>query len=197
MSIEIKRFAGEDTRPYLEDLARLRIEVFREFPYLYEGSAEYEGDYLRTYTDVADSVIVVVFDGPRVVGVSTGLPMSAETDDIKRPFIDNGYDPREIFYFGESVLERAYRGRRLGVRFFSEREAHARSLGRFALTTFCAVQRAEDHPRRPPGYVPLDQFWIRRGYQKHPELNTTFSWQDLDESSPSPKQMVFWIKHIA
>lgn len=197
MSIEIKRFAGEDTRPYLEDLARLRIEVFREFPYLYEGSTEYEGNYLRTYTDVAGSVIVVAFDGPRVVGASTGLPMSAETDDVKRPFIDNGYDPLEIFYFGESVLERAYRGRGLGVRFFSEREAHARSLGRFALTTFCAVQRAENHRRRPPGYVPLDQFWIRRGYQKHPELNTTFSWQDLDESSPSPKEMVFWIKHIA
>jgi GNAT superfamily N-acetyltransferase len=94
-------------------------------------------------------------------------------------------------------LERAYRGRGLGVRFFEQREAHARALGRFEHTTFCAVQREENHQRRPADYVPLDRFWVRRGYEKRPELNTTFSWQDLDETSKSPKPMVFWLKRIA
>ena len=164
---------------------------------MYDGSAEYEQTYLRTYIDVPDSVIVIAFDADQVIGASTGVPMSVETDEVKQPFIDNGYDPAEIFYFGESVLERAYRGRGLGVRFFDEREAHVRSLGRFRMTAFCAVQRPDDHARRPANYAPLDEFWVRRGYTKHPELNTTFSWQDLDESSQSAKPMVFWTKRIA
>ena len=197
MSITVCRFTGKEAEPFVHELARLRIDVFREFPYLYDGSDEYERNYLRTYLDVPESVIAIAFDDGRVVGASTGLPMSAETDEVKRPFIASGYDPETIFYFGESVLELNYRGRGLGVRFFIEREAHARSLGRFRLTAFCAVQRPEDHPRRPRDYQPLDQFWAKRGYRKHPELNTTFSWQDLDESSQSPKPMVFWIKQIA
>jgi len=44
--------------------------------------------------------------------------------------------------------------------------------------------------------VPLDAFWNRRGFVKHPELHTTFSWQDLDENEESLKPMVFWLKHL-
>jgi hypothetical protein len=29
--------------------------------------------------------------------------------------------------------------------------------------------------------VPLDQFWNKRGYFKHPELSTTYSWKDFDD----------------
>jgi hypothetical protein len=36
--IEVRRLAGAEVAPYLDDLARMRIEVFREYPYLYDGS---------------------------------------------------------------------------------------------------------------------------------------------------------------
>jgi GNAT superfamily N-acetyltransferase len=196
VSIRVQRFSGGGLERHIDELARLRIEVFREFPYLYRGSLDYERKYLKTYMGVADSVIVLAFDGERVVGASTGLPMESETDEVKGPFVAHGYDPARVFYFGESVLEGSYRGKGLGVRFFEEREAHARGLGLFDWTCFCAVQRPADHPRRPPGYVPLDAFWKKRGYAKHPELATTFSWQELDEETESEKPMVFWLKRI-
>ncbi|HZP92595.1 MAG TPA: GNAT family acetyltransferase, partial [Burkholderiales bacterium] len=126
----------------------------------------------------------------------TGLPMEAETEEVKRPFVERGYDPNRIFYFGESVLGKGYRGLGIGVRFFAEREAHARALGRFGWTCFCAVRRPADHPRRPKDYVPLDAFWNRRGYAKHPELSTTFQWREIDEAAESPKPMVFWLKRL-
>lgn len=197
MGIEVRRFTGEDAAPYIADLARLRIEVFREFPYLYDGSYDYERNYLKTYLGVADSVVVVAFDGDRVVGVSTGLPMASEKDEVKQPFIDHGFDPHKVFYFGESVLEKTYRGAGIGVRFFLEREAHAQSLRRFEWTAFCAVQRPENHSREPADYVALDGFWQNRGYAKHPELTTTFSWRDLDETDNSPKPMLFWLKRCS
>jgi GNAT superfamily N-acetyltransferase len=195
--VRVERVSGAALARYIPDLARLRIEVFREFPYLYDGTLEHENEYLGTYARVPDSVIVLAIAGARVVGASTGLPMEAETDEIRRPFIARGYDPARVFYFGESVLERGYRGQGLGVRFFEQREAHARALARFDWTCFCAVERPADHPARPADYEPLDAFWQRRGYAKHPELRTEFSWREVGESRATPKPMVFWLKRMA
>ena len=174
----------------------MRIQVFREFPYLYDGSAAYEEGYLKTYVDAPSSVMVLVQDGERVVGASSGLPLAAEPPNVIEPFLAHGYDPLRIFYYGESVLLPEYRGRGLGKRFFEEREAHVRALGRFDLACFCAVERPADHPRRPAGYLPLDKLWNRQGFVRHPKLHTTFSWRDLDEDTESSKPMVFWLKKL-
>lgn len=192
----IKSLTGPHVKPYISDLARLRMEIFREFPYLYEGSLEYEENYLKAYTDSPESLVVVAFCEDRVVGASTGVPLEQAADEFKSPFLEHGYDPARIFYFGESVLRQEFRGRGIGVQFFEERESYASGLGRFDYTAFCAVERPENHPRKPKQYVPLDQFWNRRGYTKQPRMVTSFSWQDLDEQHQSPKPMVFWMKSL-
>ena len=61
-SITIKHFFSKDITPLIPDLARLRITVFRDFPYLYEGSYEYEKEYLKVYTNSSASVLVAAFD---------------------------------------------------------------------------------------------------------------------------------------
>lgn len=195
-TISVNSFTGDDVDHYIPEVARLRIEVFREFPYLYDGNMEYEAKYLRTYTSSPDSVIVIVFDGDQVIGASTAVPLRHEMEEIKRPFLEHAIDPESVFYLGESVLRRQYRGRGIGVRFFQEREAHAQRVGDFKWSAFCAVERPENHPRRPADYVPLDEFWKKRGYAKHPELRTTLTWQDIDEAEQTPKPMVFWLKPL-
>ena len=198
MAIEIKSVSGTQIEHYFDDLARLRITVFREFPYLYDGNVEHEREYLSTYSKTDGSVIVLALDDGKVIGMSTGIPMVSETDEVKAPFLAAGYDINSVFYFGESVLDQTYRGQGIGVRFFEEREAHAAKVpGAFNYCTFCAVERPADHPRRPRDYVPLNQFWNKRGYQHHPELFTSFTWQDLDETSKSPKKLSFWIRKIS
>ncbi len=192
--IRIERFSGPALAQYIPELARLRIEVFRDFPYLYDGNYEYEEKYLQTYIDTPESVIVLAFDADKVVGASTALPMKFETIEMKQPFIENGYDLDEVFYCSESVLNKNYRGLGLGVKFFEQREAHAEYLGGFKHITFCCVERPIDHPRRPKDYVPLDQFWNKRGYYKHPELRSAYSWKDLDDVEESSKPMTFWLK---
>ena len=194
--MDIELLKGAQIAPYIEDLARLRIDVFREFPYLYDGSFEYEARYLDTYVRSADSLCVLVRDQGLVVGASTALPLADETEEFQRPFIDGGWDCSRIFYFAESVVLPAWRGVGLGVRFFAEREAHARALSRFDWCSFCAVQRPSDHPRRPEGYQPLDSFWHKRGFALTAALHTTYYWRDLDEAEESAKPMAFWLKEL-
>lgn len=187
---------GPEIGPHIDDLARLRIEVFRAFPYLYEGSLDYEQNYLVTYASSPESLFVLAFDGESVVGVSTGMPMDHETEAFRKPFVEGGWDPARIFYFAESVLLPSYRGQGIGVRFFEEREAYARRLGRFDHCCFCAVERPADHPLRPADYVPLNAFWSKRGYVHQPQLRTEFSWRDIGENEESAKPMSFWMKEL-
>ncbi|WFF42942.1 N-acetyltransferase [Salinicola endophyticus] len=194
--MDIELLQGPQIAPHVEALAHLRITVFREFPYLYDGSLDYEAEYLDTYVRSESSLCVLVRDEGRVVGASTALPLADETVEFQHPFLTAGWDPARIFYCAESVVLPAWRGRGLGVRFFAEREAHARQLGRFDWCAFCAVQRPAGHPRRPTDYQPLDDFWARRGYRHHPELHTQYHWRDLDEAEASAKPMSFWLKEL-
>jgi GNAT superfamily N-acetyltransferase len=194
--LAVERILGADITQVIDDLARLRIVVFREYPYLYDGTLDYERRYLASYAQCPESVVVVARDAGKVVGASTAMPLTAHGEGLVPTFAAAGIAPDSVYYFGESVLDAAYRGRGLGHAFFDHREATARDLG-YAIAAFCAVVRPSDHPRRPAGYVPHDAFWSRRGYTKRPELRASFSWRDVDESRASPKAMVFWLKELA
>jgi GNAT superfamily N-acetyltransferase len=194
-AVRIAPVAGPELAAWLPELARLRIEVFRAFPYLYDGSPAYEEGYLRTYAETPGAVIVGASVAGRPIGAATGLPLAGEPAHVTAPLVAAGFDISRLFYFGESVLEPAWRGKGIGVRFMAEREAWAEGLG-FEHAVFCAVERSADHPRRPPGYLPLDAFWRRRGFAPIPGLLCHFSWQDLDETAATPKPMRYWIKRL-
>lgn len=179
----------------IEPLAKVRIEVFRDWPYLYEGSLDYERHYLDTYARSPGSLAVLVWEAERCIGATTSQPLAEATDAAQRPFLAQGMDLERIHYFGESVLLPGYRGRGLGVKFFEAREAHARRLGQ-RLCAFCSVDRPDDHPARPAEFVPNDAFWTRRGYRREPSLRTEFSWTDVGSALPSPKPMTFWTREL-
>ncbi len=191
--LTVETLAGAAIEPVIPDLARLRVEVFREFPYLYDGDLDYERKYLRKFLAVPESTVVVARDQGRVIGASTALPLARSEDELQAPFRAAGIPAEHVYYFGESVLERSYRGRGLGHAFFDGREERARALG-FTITAFCAVQRPADHPLRPADYRPHDAFWTKRGYTKREDLRASFSWRDVGGTSASAKPMVFWLR---
>lgn len=194
--VTVERFSGAQVEPWLDDVARLRITVFRDFPYLYDGDLDYERQYLATYAASPHSVFVLARDGDRVIGAATGIPLADEDEAFQIPFRERGMDVARVFYFGESVLLHAYRGRGIGHRFFDEREAHARALGGFDYTAFAAVDRADDDPRRPPDYRGNDVFWNKRGYVRQPGMTMWLSWKELEESEESRKPLTFRLRAL-
>lgn len=186
---------GSDFSPWLPAVAELRIRVFRDFPYLYDGSLAYERRYLQTYVDSDTSVCVLALDGDRVIGASTGLAMTDETEEFRQPLVAAGLDTESVFYCAESVLLPDYRGHGLYRTFFEAREARARQLGK-TLSVFCAVQRSDNHPRKPKDYQPLDPVWQRFGYQPMPEVHAAFPWKDIDQSVETEKSLMFYRKDL-
>ncbi|REA62307.1 GNAT family N-acetyltransferase [Dyadobacter luteus] len=190
------RKTGSEIESVFDDLAALRIAVFHDFPYLYEGSVAYEKEYLKIYSNSKDAFLFAVYDGDKMVGATTCIPLTDETDEVKKPFIDAGSDVSKIFYFGESILLHEYRGLGLGHRFFDERESHAKSFDSYSLTCFCSVDRADNHPAKPTDYRPNDLFWIKRGYQKEPSLVSYMQWLDIGDNEETLKKMVFWVREL-
>jgi GNAT superfamily N-acetyltransferase len=193
--IRVEPLTGPALEAALDDAARLRIDVFRAFPYLYDGDMAYERRYVASYRDSPGAILVGAFDGARLVGAATGTPMADHAEAFSTAFASTGLPLDRVFYCAESVLLPQYRGQGIGHRFFDLREAHARALG-FTHAAFCAVIRPADHPARPADYSPLDPFWTARGYRPLPGVTAEFSWKDLDEPAETRKSLQFWLRAL-
>ena len=190
--MEIQTYQGQAILPYIDDLARCRIQVFREYPYLYEGDMEYERSYLKALAKSPDSCLVLALDGDKAVGASTALPLKDESDNISAPFLAKKLPVADYFYFGESVLLPEYRGQGIGKRFFEERINAAKAHGA-KKAAFCAVIRDEGDPRKPAGYRDLSPLWRKYGFQPSKDLVCTIPWQEIGESEETDKPLRFWV----
>ncbi|MGY0504682.1 GNAT family N-acetyltransferase [Luteimonas sp. e5] len=194
-TVSLQCVHGEGIAPWLADIARLRIMVFAEWPYLYQGDAAYEAGYLRVYARSPRSIAVLALDADGgLVGVSTGLPLEDEDAAFHAPLREAGIDPARVFYCGESVLLPHFRGRGLGHAFFDAREAHARALGGFSHTAFAAVERAADDPRRPAAHRGNEAFWHKRGYRKQ-DIHMQLDWREPGLGEVSHR-LAFWLRPL-
>lgn len=194
MSLTIRSYRGPDIAALVEPFAHLRIAVFRDWPYVYDGDLDYERRYLADYAH-SDSILVAAFDGDRLVGGSTGLPLSDHSEvaaDLADALPD---DSKNIYYCAESVLLSSHRGQGAYRSFFDLRETHARSLN-CTYAIFASVIRPSDHPLRPADAQPLDPIWRRYGYAPLPGVTTTISWRDIGEQAETPKPLQVWMKRL-
>lgn len=194
-AVGITTLRGDALAAALPAVAQLRVSVFRAFPYLYDGDEAYERRYLAAYADSPGAVVIAATVDGRLVGAATAAPLEDHEPDFAARARTLGLDPAAIFYFGESVLDPAFRGRGIGHGFFDAREAAAGAAGR-THAAFCAVIRPDDHPARPAEYRPLDPFWRKRGYAPVEGFVGRLAWRDLGEAAETEKPMRFWMRAL-
>jgi GNAT superfamily N-acetyltransferase len=186
--------AGRDPQT-LAALSALRLTVFREWPYLYDGDPTYEERYLRDFLSSEQAALIVAKVDARPVGMATASPLSNQPDDLLAPLIAAGIDAHSTFYFGESVLLPAYRGLGIGSRFFAHREAATRAAGA-TQAVFCAVIRSVTDPARATDVCDLKPFWRSRGYAPLEGVQCTMSWKEHGGGEEKLHPMQFWHKTL-
>ncbi len=195
--LTFETLSGATLTARLDALAGLRIKVFRDWPYLYDGDAAYEARYLAAYAASPGALVVAASTAEgEAVGMATCQPGREASERLRASWQAAGLDVDRLCYFGESVLLTEYRGQGAGVRFFIEREAHARRLG-LSIAAFCSVVRHENDPRRPRDYTPLDDFWRKRDYTPRPDISTVMQWREVGDTRETPHVLSFWIKTLS
>jgi len=195
--IHVRCFNGAGLKPHLHSVAKLRMEVLREYPYFKEPDLEQELTYLRKVAACRESIDVLIFDNTTLVGASLGYPLSLENSEIQRPFKEKHLETDYYYFFGESTLLKQYRGRGIGHHFFDAREAHVSHYQKYKHICFCVPEDLETNPERPKDYIPLSDFWRKRGYIQFPDMKSTLSWKRVGETQQAEKTLCFWIKDLS
>ena len=193
-SVKIETLRGREIIPYIHKIAALRIAIFREYPYLYEGDMSYEERYLLMYSRTDDAMLVIVEDNHEVVGAITGLPLTESMEEIKGLFIEKNIPAERIFYLGEIMLLREFRSKNIGYMLYQQFERAVKELKFYEKIALCEVVRTKNDLRKPGDYKSLNSFWNRQGYVKHPNLVADFSWKEIGTIEETKHPMVFWIK---
>jgi len=104
MSIETRVLRGNYLSKALDEVAALRILVFRDWPYLYDGDKEYERRYLSVYAENPDAILIGAFDGERLIGAATGTPLEDHADDFAAPFAETSLALEDVFFTVPSLF---------------------------------------------------------------------------------------------
>lgn len=191
-AITIRAFTGAEAEPFMDAIAQLRIDNFRDFPYLYDGDLAYERAYLATYFRSPSTRIYLVFDGDTVVGFSNSILLSEESDEFTKPFRDKGLVLEEYLYIGEAILNPPYRGRKLFHELAKLHEDRIRDEKHKNVLCYSVV-RSEDHPLRPEDYKPIEALWTRLGFREDPSLNVHIAWKQVDTGKEEGNILAAWI----
>ncbi len=195
-NIEIKVLKGSEILPYIHQVAQLRITIFREFPYLYEGTVSSEEKYLKMYSRTKNSTFIIALDHEKVIGVVTGVPVAESMDEIKALFHEKKIPTDGVYYLGDIVLLKEYRKRKIGRDLFKAFEKSVRSTGKYQTMALCEIDRSRTNLKKPADYIPLETFWTRQGFIKHPNLIAHFSYQEIGNEEMTLHPMIFWTKEL-
>lgn len=194
-NIRIRVFDGQSARAYFDDIARIRLTLFKEYPYLYEGTVAREAENFEPYFMSQRVTILLVFDNDQVVGFINSIPLEEEDAGTKAPFIEQGLPIEKYVYIGEVMLYPHYRGLGIAKTSLAFLEQKARTEG-FEYTTFITVERPEDHPCKTHGYQPLDAMWQHLGYARIPNAYAYYTWSQVDTQTPTNNVLAVWSKKL-
>ncbi|MBX9977542.1 MAG: GNAT family N-acetyltransferase, partial [Alphaproteobacteria bacterium] len=158
-------------------------------------SIVYEKDYFETYFKSKNSVILLVFDGDKVVGFSNSIPLIDETQEIQKPFHDKDMNPQHYLYIGEVMIQPPYRGKGLLRQFFNYHERRAKKEG-YSRLVFMTVDRPKTHPLRPTDYRPLEPIWAHFGYSVLDRACVNLKWKQIDTHNDEKNKLSLWIKTV-
>jgi len=186
-------FRGLAVSPYLKDIAKLRVETLKDFPYLYSGILEKEVEYLeKTFLSSNDSWFLLYLSSFGVAGGIGITPLDMLPNEIKEPFIINGLEISDYMYIGEAMLKRDYRDRGLFKNMLSFAEKQAKQAGKkYAVFSYVEREKTDNQNNRAG-----DSFWEKFGYFKIINDPIELKWVRSDTRKNEINKLFLWEKQL-
>ena len=196
--IYIKTFRGESITPYIKDITELCITIYREYPYLYEGTEEEYLPFIEHYTCSNYGIACLLFDNTKPIGVAIGMPMDEMREKYKKPFINARPQENceELFYLGEFLLLNDYRDQGFGKQMYLELERLVKENPKLKKICFCKFDETDQGPLMPENYKALDHFWEKLEFDKCDDLTVTVYWRNIYSEEDSPHKLMHWLKTL-
>lgn len=202
--ISLKLLSGQQILPFISDIGQLILEVYKEWPYLYEGTLEEQYDYVQTrYINMPNSLVCTAFDQEKLVGLAMGVPLCEAPTHYLTPFTSNQecleLPLKNIFYWGELIVRSEYRQREIAQQMCDLVLKEILDNSDYKAIAFCTVERSDDfhlNNCKTNDYFSLDSKWEELGFKKHEDLSFNAVWRLVQESHESQHHMVYWVKKI-
>jgi len=185
-------FRGLSVSPYVKDIAKLRIETLKDFPYLYKGDLKKEIEFLeKTYLSSNDSWFLLYISSSGVAGGIGITPLEMLSDEIKEPLIINGADITNYMYIGEAMLLKGYRDRGLFKNMLSFAEKQSKDAGK----KYVAFSYVEREKMNNQSCRSGDSLWEKYGYYKIDECIEQ-KWMRSDTNKIEANRLFLWEKPL-
>lgn len=193
----IVHLIGPEAKKYVTDIANIRIQVFKEFPYLYAGTLEYEQEYSDYFSKDERAILIAAMQDERIIGFITGMPLSLEnplTKDVAQKLLAKGLtDISHYYYLGEAIVLAEYRKPLLIYNLFKKFKEETKNFT-YQKIGILTVIRDKNHPLRPAGYRSIES--ILKYFKFHPtDIIIDFEWptfQASGEIENAANPMLFW-----
>lgn len=198
-NISYKVLKGVEVQTILPFIAEQRIKLFAEYPYLYKGTLEEENSYLSWFSNLKNTVVIVVYLESKPIGFITGTSFVDFEEHFNGStvlFKNIQFDPQEFFYCAEVIVLPNYQGNKLSSKLFFLLESHAIQSG---FKKLCFVTEThEEHPLKPIDYISNESIWRHLGYAKT-NIHIHFNWETIQSDGDTHNQehkLTYWIKDL-
>jgi GNAT superfamily N-acetyltransferase len=187
---------GKEIDAHVKQITDLALIIYREYPYLYEGTEEEYLPLIQHYAQSERGLAYLLYDDEKPVGVAIGTALQSMRESYKEPILNSHLKDEidSLFYLGEFLLLKEYRGKGFGKQMYNDFEKTVKTNKSYTGICFCKIVEFDQHPGMPANYKPLDGFWSTLGFHKLPNIQFSVSWRNVNEQNESPHQLVYWIK---
>ncbi len=200
LNYDFKISQGDHLEQLIPEIAKARLELFKEFPYLYEGTYENESKYLKDFACNPKSIILTAHEGDKLIAFVTATAVESGfelTEAIKDLMQGQGIDTGKYFYISEMMVYPEFRSFELQNKLKKDIENYALK-NNYSKTCFLSVFRENDHPLRPERYKEVSRLWKFNKYHKT-EISTEFEWNTVQKDSESKlmnNRLDLWEKEL-
>jgi GNAT superfamily N-acetyltransferase len=183
---------GAQIKSIEQSFANLRISIFREYPYLYQGDLLTEKQYFDMFGD--NTICVIAKDGSAIVGIIIGTPLQEVFKRLLEPLTEAPIE--KMFYLADILVLKSYRGQQIGHTLYQLFEKEVQKTGLFTNILIREIFKSPDDPKKPSDYYSLDLFWNKKGFKKMEGITQQDQWKAIGDDDLSFHTMIYQEKKI-